>query len=357
MVLKTVYIIISGDYEVGPKVDWQKELIIPAEDIISICKEYGAKYSIFFDVCEYYALQSSSKSNRDAREEIANQVRNMFSEGHDVQLHLHPHWFPGLGNKWTSKGWKYDLTHFRLQSLPIGNFEDRKTIRGLFKWGVETLESIIKPVKSSYAVTSFRAGGYCIQPSQDIVKVMREVGILADSSVWFGGYRDDGVYYYDFRKAPSKYQPYYTTDDILIPSTKNTNLGVIEFPIASTAVRNIKKLFLAKSFSHVELCQFGKNQIKRFLLQFKKELEREDREHNFLTVTSHPKGLKTTNGFRYFLEKAPELLSDVAEVRFVTMSEAVKLFYSLNPIDVSKLSEQQLNTLRTLKEDKSCWEN
>jgi len=346
---RIVYIIITGDYEFSRNMDTQKDLITLTNEIIKLLESFGAKYTIFFDVCIVEALKDTN--NYDI---VVEQIRNMVVKNHDVQLHFHPVWLPELGGKWDENGWQGDLAHFRLQSLPIGNFEDRKTIRGLFKWGVETLESIIKPVKSSYAVTSFRAGGYCIQPSQDIVKVMREVGILADSSVWFGGYKDDGVYYYDFRKAPSKYQPYYTTDDVLIPSTKNTNLGVIESHIASMAFRNIKKLFLAKSFSNIELCRFGKNQIKRFLFQFKRDLEREDREHNFLTVTSHPRGLKTTDGFRCFLESAPKLLSDVAEVRFVTMSEAVKLFYNLYPMGTAKLSEQQLNTLRTLKEDKSC---
>ena len=347
-----VYICITGDYEPSIKFNWKEDVIKPTEIILKICEDYNANYSIFFDVCTTGVFKEVVDKNQILK--VFQQVKTLILRGHDVQLHLHQHWLPELGSELRKEVVNEDLAHFRLQSLPIGNFEDRKTIRGLFKWGVRTLEDMIKPVKPDYAVTSFRAGGYCIQPSQDIVKVMREVGILADSSVWFGGYKDDGVYYYDFRKAPSKYQPYYTTDDVLIPSTKNTNLGVIEFPIASMAVRNIKKLFLAKSFSHVELCQFGKNQIKRFLLQFKKELEREDREHNFLTVTSHPKGLKTTDGFRCFLESAPKLLNDVAEVRFVTMSEAVKLFYNLYPMGTAKLSEQQLNTLRTLKEDKSC---
>jgi len=340
---RIVYIIITGDYEFSRNMDTQKDLIMPTNEILKLLDLFGAKYTIFFDVCIVEALKDIN--NYDI---VVEQIRDMVVKNHDVQLHFHPIWLPELGGKWDENGWQGDLTHFRLQSLPIGNFEDRKTIRGLFKWGVETLESIIKPVKPDYAVTSFRAGGYCIQPSQDIVKVMREVGILADSSVWFGGYKDDGIYYYDFRKASSKYQPYYTTDDVLIPFTKNTNLGVIEFPIASMAVRNMKKAFLAKSFSHVELCQFGKNQIKRFLLQFKRDLERGNRKHNFLIVTSHPKGLKTIDGFRYFLENAPDLLSDVAEIKFVTITEAVKVFYGTCPIRYAKLSKPQIEILDVL---------
>ena len=342
-----VNICITGDYEPSMKMDWVNDMIKPTELIIRICEKYDARYSAFLDTCTYDILRDSEKSNEVARAEIGNQLKDMAARGHDVQLHFHPSWLAELGSEWTDNGWQVDLTHFRLQSLPLGDLEDRRTIRGLFKWGTGTLLELLTPMKPSYRVTCFRAGGYCIQPSQCIVKAMKEVGILADSSIWFGGYSDDGVYYYDFRKASSKYQPYYTTNDILEPFIKGKDYGVAEFPIASIAYKS--RFLLRNSFSHAELCQLPEWKIKRLLLQFRENLDREQREHNFIIVTSHPKGLINIDGFRYLLENAPALLGDIAEVRFVTMREAVKVFYAVHPLDAADLSRPQLDTLKAIR--------
>ncbi len=342
-----VYICITGDYEPSLKFDWEKDVIKPTEVILEACNDYNAKYSVFFDICTAEVFKEMVDEKQILR--VLKQVKALILKGHDAQLHLHQNWLPELGSELGKGIVNEDLTHFRLQSLPLGDFEDRKTIRGLFKWGVETLEGIIKPVNPNYKVTSFRAGGYCIQPSQNIVRVIREVGILADSSVWFGGYRNDDTYYYDFKKAPFRYHPYYTTDNVLIPYIENTNFGVAEFPIASMAFGDIKRGFFKKSYVHMELCQFGEKQIKKSLLQFKKEVIKQNREHNFLTVTSHPKGLKNIGGFQNFLDNTRKLLGNTSEIRFVTITEAVRIFYDLFPVDTSKLSERQLDTLKALK--------
>lgn len=341
---KKIYIIVTGDYEFSKKKNVQNDLITPTNGILTFLNLFKAKYSIFLDVCSFSTLEATERSI------ILKQLKEIISKGHDVQLHFHPNWLPELGGKWDEKGWKGDLTYFRLPNLSLGDFNDRKTIKGLFKYGVDTLTEIVRPVNPNYVVSSFRAGGYCIQPSENIVKVMKELGILADSSVWFGGYRNDGVYYYDFRKAPSRYQPYCTTQDVMTVYKPGMNSGIVEFPIASVKMRSKKWLFFCESFCNIDLCQSENAQIKKLLLDLKKDLLEGHKEHNFLIVTSHPKTLTTVDGFHYFLENTPKLLEDIAKIEFVTMTDAVRIFYKLYPLPAGSLSNKQLNALSIISE-------
>ena len=72
-------------------------------------------------------------------------------------------------------------------------------MNSIIKWGKVYLEKTLKPIKSDYQCIAFRAGGYCIQPHEELFSVLRENGIIIDSSVAMKQYAD-GVNKYDYRK-------------------------------------------------------------------------------------------------------------------------------------------------------------
>ena len=130
---------------------------------------------------------------------IKNQLIEAVGHHHDVQLHLHPQWKDA--RKTRSGTWELDLSLWRSPDLPV---EDFKTI---LQQGKIWLEKLIKPHSPDYRCLAFRAGGWCIQPSEYIIKALLEINFLVDSSVAPGQHCQTVGEHYDFRNAPQR--PYW----------------------------------------------------------------------------------------------------------------------------------------------------
>ena len=122
--------------------------------------------------------------------------------GHDVQLHLHPHW---LDAKYENGKWKFIYARFKLHNLSSErDKKDINTITGCVSISKKLIEDLIRKVKHDYVVNTFRAGGYLIEPFDKIKAAFLENEIKIDNSVCPNLFNDDGVFSYDFRFYPDK---------------------------------------------------------------------------------------------------------------------------------------------------------
>lgn len=126
-------------------------LITPTDELIKTTDKYGIKYTFFVDSGYLINLKNnSSKKLQNEYKLIANHLTSLAKSGHDIQLHIHPHWEESV---FSNGCWSIDYSKFKLQS-----FDDEK-IRNIVKDYKNCLEEITeKPI------TSYRAGGWCIQP-------------------------------------------------------------------------------------------------------------------------------------------------------------------------------------------------
>ena len=371
---KTIHIIISGDYEVfgNGTGDVMNCMVKPTNDILNICDRHGAKYTIFAEMCEYWAFKKYSKElEKDLgyipHEAIERQLKDAIKRGHDVQLHLHPQW---IGAEYKNKKWILNYKWWRLPLAPhrLGSKDDIKSLRGIFHKGKSDLEYLLKVVSPEYQCTAFRAGAYCIQPVKDVFKAMKEVGIYIDSTVHKWGYNIDAPYYYDFRNAYSNVEPWRAHPEDINRLGSKSEGDIIEVPILSVRLPTIRRLWefkentlnrntnikeydcvghpysndvgkrsmkrkekikkILKIFGHSTLtwdyCAGSEKQMEIIFNRAMKDARR--KKGSVFVMTGHPKSFTNPDNFHKFLSFIEEFGSDKIAINFSTFSNAAKAF-------------------------------
>jgi len=373
-----INIVITADYEIfgNGSGDVRDCLISPTNEILRICNDYGVKLTLFFEVVEYWAYKRNEEEGNLNHLEyrpsvlMEQQAIDAIRDGHDVQLHLHPQW---LGSHYIQDRWQLNLDYWCLPNVPngIGEIGDIFSLRGLLYQGKSTLESLLSQHVSGYECMALRAGGWCIQPSADVMRVMKEVGFIADSSVYKGGFINDDLYNIDFRDAHSELNPWMADpDDINKVIGCDLVEGIWELPIFTRTQRRITRinlhrigLFLnrksnlklrpdncrgapAKSsksnrklllsprrlFNFLiepvakqwDFCNLNAGEMWNFFNYFLREHYNLDKNHT-LVMIGHPKEFNNYKEFHSFLNKISrhELFSS-GNLRFVSISEAIK---------------------------------
>ena len=223
-------LIFSLDYEVYGKGegDFEKLILEPTEQLLLLFNRYGAKLSIMAEVAEILALNRHEKFEYIGKK-IESQLKRALSEGHDVQLHLHPQWFKG---KYDIGKWILNYDEYSLAHLP------KEKILKYIKIGKDYLESIGKEIKSDYECIAFRAGNWLMQPSKNIVESLEEAGFLYDTSVFKWGRMqvNFGLHKFslDYTKAYSHLLPW-KMDPLDINKRANRD-GLSEIPIFTRKV-------------------------------------------------------------------------------------------------------------------------
>ncbi len=215
-----------------------KHIIEPTEVLLSIAEKNNARLTIFFEVIEYWRLKEEwNKGNtmgytENPIEAIENQIKRAAGKGHDVQLHLHPQWVEAV---WRNGGWHINESDWRLGGYEK---EGEYSLRNLFEKGKKTLEELIKPIKPDYICNAVRAGGYCIQPSERIIDVMRETGFRCDSSIYPGGIEIGRRQFFDFTRLPNDVGFWHCGLGVenIVPDS-----DIIELPIVGFNIMRVRK--------------------------------------------------------------------------------------------------------------------
>lgn len=216
--------ILTLDYEIfgNGLGDVRTDVIEPAHRILSLCNAHHAKMTIFFEVAEYWAFEKYDTHLRrnlgySPCEEMRKQATDAVVQGHDVQLHLHPQWIDAVHD---GHAWQLNTSRWRLADLSDdpGDQGRMASITGLLHKGKSTLEDMIRPVKADYECTCLRAGGFCAEPSRQIIAAMKALGLKGDSSV-VKGYRKavaaTGATLVDYSHVTTDKTVWWTTEDEL----------------------------------------------------------------------------------------------------------------------------------------------
>ena len=189
-------IFITLDYEIyfGAKHGTvEKCIIYPTEELTKVADKHQVKLVQFVDIGFILKLNEYRKKfpvlDTDYKL-IIEQLQRISKNGHDIQLHIHPHWEDSYydGSKWIINVERYKLSDFPEEAI--------NEIVSRYK---NALQEIIG--KNIFA---FRAGGWCMQPFDILKEPFYKNGIRIDSSVFSNGCYESKQYHYDFRNAPLK---------------------------------------------------------------------------------------------------------------------------------------------------------
>lgn len=174
---------------------YQKALFEPTEKLFGSAAKNDVPVTLFTDIL--CARRYQQWDRQGFYEPYSTQLQKAIALGHDVQLHLHPHWLTsGYENGVVNPSMDYSLANFKNKS--------GHSIGEIVSNGIELLGEICRKANTQYKVLAFRAGGYNIEPeSEDIFAQLAKNGVLYDSSVVLKYYFVSSLSLVDFRKIPS----------------------------------------------------------------------------------------------------------------------------------------------------------
>lgn len=227
-------IILTVDYELFGNGSGNPDCCIlsPAEKIIATADFFNAPVTFFVEALEMIAFENNSKTSAEVGR-IRKQILKAIAGGHDAQLHLHPQWYTAESKE--PQGWVVDETRWRIGDLYEPEID--KLITDGKKW----LENLIRDIRPEYRCTSFRAGGWCIQPSEKVLNALTHHNFKVDSTVAPGMKIDSKGEWFNFYVTPKK--PFWmTTSDVCLEDEKGT---IAEVPITTGKISPLSH-FLAK---------------------------------------------------------------------------------------------------------------
>jgi hypothetical protein len=198
-------------------------LIEPTRALLGVAERHGARLAFFVDagfILRLRAHMRQSAALRGQHDAICRQVEALVRAGHEIQLHVHPHW---EGSRWTENGWEIDVARFALHAFEPDAIDD---IVGRYA-------GVLRELAGRDAAFAYRAGGWVIQPFAMLRPALLRHGVTIDSSVFRGGRNAGRVQRYDFRDAPAKGKWRFDDD----PLREDPAGAFLEIPIASHRLR------------------------------------------------------------------------------------------------------------------------
>jgi hypothetical protein len=345
------------DYELfgSGRGDVFQHIIEPTNRMLEICKQHNIKLTIFFEVVEYWKIKEAyengismgCKSNpATAMEE---QIQQAYQLGHDVQLHLHPQW---IDAKYENEEWVLNLDYWRVPEVPdLANETISMGLSELIGKGKETLESILQPRHPKYKCNILRAGGYNIDPSDRLLKVLKEHSFIADSSVYYGGKAEGSLARYDYSDV-SELKAYWYASNTSLLSANGMDSGFLELPIYARKMKRFLKYdavrirsamqnkansiekfknnsvkkskwetvqFLLKKEALIwDFCLFSKGKMRSFLKAANKLQKQSAYAFHPFVLVGHPKDFYYPDAINYLAKQA-----DKSNIEFITLSDLV----------------------------------
>jgi hypothetical protein len=214
-------LILTFDYELFLNKSGSIEncLLNPVKKLRKTLIDNNINAVFFIDVLYLWRLKKDGLSA--SFKVVKENIQSLILDGHDIELHLHPHWIDAKYDKNTDTWDLKDARNYRFNKLSSDNQAK------LFALGFETLKSIGLEAHKDFKITSFRAGGLCLQPFEDYLPYLKKHEINIDSSVAPGMISGSETHYYNYQTAPHK--GIYNFQDN--PIKENTCGAFKEFPI------------------------------------------------------------------------------------------------------------------------------
>jgi len=223
------------------KTSYKKALFDPTEKLFESAAKNEVPITLFTDIL--CALRYRQWDRQGFYKPYETQLQKAVSLGHDVQLHLHPHWLTsGFENGVVIPSQDYSLSDFKNNKEP--------GIAEVVRSGAALLKEICEQENSKYKILAFRAGGFNIEPgSMEIFSQLTKNGIKYDSSVVLKYYFVSALSLVDFRKLPEFPNWFIGTDGNFRQAADS---GIFEIPVAAIPKTpfEIPTSFKLKHFAH-----------------------------------------------------------------------------------------------------------
>jgi hypothetical protein len=240
-------ILLTFDYELffGSNSGTQEKCIIePSNKIIKLLEKYQIKTTFFIDSGYLLKLQAFKekypKIERDYKDIIA-QIKTLHQKGHEVQLHIHPHWEDSYynGKKWIIDTSRYRLHHFSKEEVDDIVYRYKKVLTDIV----------------GEAIFTHRAGGWCIQPFSHLKDALKKHHIWLDSTVFKNGKNNSTTHYFNFKNIPNKTAWNFEND----PTEEDSKGFFREIPISTYKLSPLFfwKLVYFKKFGGAKYKIFG----------------------------------------------------------------------------------------------------
>ena len=188
---------LTFDYELffGPNSGTLEScMIVPTNELLDIADNSDQKLVFFVDAGYVNSLKINSSKNNSLRRDytkVSRQLDQILEKGHDIQLHIHPHWEDSI---WKNGNWYFDTSRYKLSDF---SHEDVVEI-------CRTYKGALSQYTNESDIFAYRAGGWCIQPFEKIRKGLLASGVWLDSTIYHEGLNLSEQKGFDFRGAPSK---------------------------------------------------------------------------------------------------------------------------------------------------------
>jgi hypothetical protein len=218
-------IILTFDHELplgGVRTSYKEALFDPTYRLLNLADTLKVPIVLFTDVLCGMKFKEWDSTNFFVS--YIKQLQETIEKGHDVQLHLHPHWLTStFENNAFIPSKDYRLADFA---------NDKQfSIDYIIKTGTEFLTDICSLVASDYKCLAFRAGGYNLDgATSEIISALYKNGIRFDSSIAKGYYFKSGLSEVDYFKMPLSPNWFLSLDGNI---KKEGKTGILEIPIAS----------------------------------------------------------------------------------------------------------------------------
>jgi hypothetical protein len=200
----------------------QRTLLEPTEALLRIAMKHGAKLVFFVDAGFLVRLRAEMHKSARLRGEhdaIRRQVESLARGGHEIQLHIHPHWEDW---RWEADGWRMDTSRYALHAFEPAEIDDI----------VARYSAALRELAGPRSACAYRAGGWVIQPFDKLRGALQKAGVTIDSTVYANGRSDGATQPFDFHGAPAKSRWRFDSD----PLVEVTHGAFLEVPIASRRV-------------------------------------------------------------------------------------------------------------------------
>lgn len=304
----------------------QKCMIEPTNQLLKILDPFNIKASFFID--SGYILKLNEYRQRypileNDYQDITSQIKSLSKNGHDIQLHIHPHWEDSY---FDGKQWIIDTTRYRLH-----DFNDNEIDSIVYKYK-KVLTDLVGD-----KIFTFRAGGWCLQPFDRLKSSLKKYNIWLDSTVFENGNNKSPTHFFNFSNPPKRTLWKFNNN----PLIEDKAGFFTEVPISSYSISPLFfwKLAYYKKFSKPKYKAFGDgsaassgsklNKLK-MLTQYTYGVVSIDgirasylnkayyaflkkEEHQNFVIIGHPKAIS-----EYSLEKLEELIIQHKDVNFTT---------------------------------------
>lgn len=170
--------------------------------LCGLYEKHGLRGSFNVEVMQQLAhirLGGANETLRHLSEEWERQVKETYTAGHDIQLHVHPQWSDASyeEGEWRLRG-SWSLLDYSAEDI-------WKMLDGAKRY----LEDLLRPLNQDYSCVSFRSGSWCIAPNDDALRVLSELGIRFDMSIVEGIFYDTPHIKLDYREIEEAFLPFY----------------------------------------------------------------------------------------------------------------------------------------------------